>query len=495
MNDQPLIKMSALRLADAIRRGEVTSRQVVQQHIDRLHQVEPALNAVIFDRYDRALEEADQADARVAQASGPDDPSLPPLLGVPCTIKESFEFSGMPNSVGVVHRRDIRSTRNASPVQRVIDAGAIPLGVTNISELTLWIESDNRVYGRANNAYDATRTAGGSSGGEGAAIGSGGSPFGLGTDIAGSIRVPAFFNGVFGHKPSIGLVPNSGQWPHAEGSAAELLVTGPLARRAEDLMPVLKIVAGPDGEDEMVRDVTIGDPADVSLKGLPVLLSQDAWFFSASRELMDARERAAGALAALGADVRDVELKSLRRALGLLLVALANGGGDSVTDMLTPAGGAKVTLRDVLRDRRAMHTWPTIFLMFGEEILGRGSSTAAKRQIAAGRALADEFNAVVGDGVLLHPPHSRVAPRHGSTIPRPWAVAPTAMFNLTGSPVTQTPLGLDSDGLPLGVQVVAGIDRDHVSIAVALALESVFGGWTPPFASVGAANTPASALA
>ncbi len=478
--ERSLTESSAVSLAEAIRNGEITSREVVQAHIDRLRAVEPKLNAIVFDRYDKALEEADAADARIRTADG-DESSLPPLLGVPCTIKESFSFEGMPNSVGVVHRREVRSTTNAPPVQRVIDAGAIPLGVTNISELTLWIESDNRVYGRANNAYDDTRTAGGSSGGEGAAIGSGGAPFGLGTDIAGSIRVPAFFNGVFGHKPSMGLVPNSGQWPHAAGSAAELLVTGPLARRAEDLMPVLKIIAGPDGEDEMVRKVELGDPADVSIQGMDVIISQDAWYFGPSRELLDARERAAGALEAMGARVRNEETKDLRRALGLLLVALVNGGGDTLSDMLTPDGGTQMTLREVLRNRRALHTWPTIFLMFGEATLGRGSDRLTRKQLAAGRTLAREFNDFLGNGVLLHPPHSRVAPRHGATVPRPWSVAPTSMFNLTGSPVTQTPLGLNDDGLPLGVQVVAGLDRDHVSIAVAAALEGVFGGWRPPY--------------
>lgn len=476
----PLTEQSAASLARAIRSGETTSRAVVQAHIDRLNEFEPAMNAIVCDRYEQALAEADAADGVIASTPESERDSLPPLLGVPCSIKESFELEGMPNCVGVVHRRDIRSTGTASTVQRLIDAGAIPLGVTNISELTLWIESDNRVYGRARNPYDLSRTPGGSSGGEGAAIGSGGAPFGLGTDIAGSIRVPAFFNGVFGHKPSMGLVPNSGQWPHTEGSTSELLVTGPLARRSEDLMPLLRIVAGPDGEDDMVRDVTIGDPASVSIEGLDVLISRDAWWLDPSRELLDARERAAGALAAKGAHVRDVELKDLRRALGLLMVALAAGGGDSLGEMLTPEGQAPIGLRDVLRERRQMHTWPTIFLMAGEVVLGRTSDKSTRRQLAAGKALAREFNDTVAEGVLLHPPHSRVAPKHGSTIPRPASVAPTAMFNLTGSPVTQTPLGLNSEGLPLGVQVVAGLDRDHVSIAVAGALEEAFGGWVPP---------------
>src|SRR6202011_2168840 len=188
-----------------------------------------------------------------AVASANPEETLPPLLGVPFTVKESIAVRGMPNSAGLVARQGLASEDNAPAVQRLLDAGAIALGVTNTSELTLWIESNNRVYGQTSNPYDGTRTAGGSSGGEGAAVGSGGSPFGIASDIAGSIRIPAFFCGVFGHKPSAGLVPNSGLYPPAPGESGRMLGTGPLARRAEDLMPLLRIIAGPDGQDPLAR--------------------------------------------------------------------------------------------------------------------------------------------------------------------------------------------------------------------------------------------------
>jgi fatty acid amide hydrolase 2 len=213
------------------------------------------------ERFDAARREADVADARIA--SGGDEL---PLLGVPCTIKESFAVKGMPNCAGLLARRDHRAETTAPSVQRLIDAGAIPLGLTNISELTLWCESDNRVYGRSSTPYDSSSAAGGSSGGEGAAVGSGASPFGLGSDIAGSIRIPAFFCGVFGHKPSNGLVPHTGSYPVPHGEAKRLLGFGPLARRAEDLMPVLRILSGPDGVGPLVTgEPQLGDPASVSL--------------------------------------------------------------------------------------------------------------------------------------------------------------------------------------------------------------------------------------
>src|SRR5436305_13226223 len=197
----PVTERSALELARAIRRHEVSAAEVVEAHIERHLRFGPRVNALVADRFAAARQEAAAADRRVA---GETEEELPPLLGVPFTVKESIALLGMPQSAGLMARRDLRSAQTAPVIQRLIDAGAIPLGVTNTSELTLWIESENRVYGRTNNPYDGRRTAGGSSGGEAAAVGCGGSPFGIGSDIPGSIRIPAFLRGVLGHQPSSG---------------------------------------------------------------------------------------------------------------------------------------------------------------------------------------------------------------------------------------------------------------------------------------------------
>ena len=232
-----LTERSASDLARAIRGGEVSSREVVRAHVDRLRAVQPRLNAVAADRFEAALAEAEAADNSIAAAG--EHEALPPLLGVPCTIKESIALAGMPNCAGLLSRRDHRAAETAPAARRLFDAGAIPLAVTNTPELCLAIETHNFVYGRTRNAYDPRRVAGGSSGGEGAAVGAGGSPIGLGSDIAGSIRLPAFFNGVFGHKCSAWLVPNTGHFPPVEGEVTRMFSLGPLARRAEDLMPVV----------------------------------------------------------------------------------------------------------------------------------------------------------------------------------------------------------------------------------------------------------------
>jgi fatty acid amide hydrolase 2 len=476
-----LTERSAVDLAAAVRRRELTASQVVDAHIDLLERDSARLNAVVVDRFAQAREQARAVDQRIAQSAmrGVDLDDLPPLTGVPFTVKESIALEGMPSTAGVLARRDHRPTRTAAVVKRLIDAGAIPVGVTNTSELTLWIESENPLYGRTNNPYDISRTAGGSSGGEGAAVGSGGVPFGIGADIGGSIRVPALFCGVFGHKPSSGLVPNTGMWPTSTGDAGRLLAVGPLTRRAEDLMPLLAIIAGPDGQDPLTRAMELGDPGSVSLDGLAVTVVQDSSIRPMARELRDARERAVGALAAAGANIRSVSLPAWRGALLPFLTALQNtaDGSASAAALLREGGDEGAGLRALLFGP-GQHTLPTKLTVLAESVPAR--TKARSKFLARARELADQLTETIGEGVLLHPAHLTLAPHHRRTYGRPWLTTPSAIFNLAGVPVTEVPMGLTSAGLPVGVQVAARHGADHLSIAIALELEAVFGGWVPP---------------
>jgi len=471
-------RMSARALAAAIGEGRTTSSAVVHAHVERLAHA-ASLNALVAERFEAAYEEAAEADRTVAATPPGKRGSLPPLLGVPCTVKESIAQAGMPNCAGVVHRREARAERSATVVARLVEAGAIPLGATNTSELTMWIESENRVYGRTRNAYDPRRSAGGSSGGEGAAVGCGGSPFGLGSDMGGSIRLPAFFNGVFGHKPTPGIVPNSGQWPFDEGESARMVGVGPLCRRAEDLTLVLRLIAGPDGEDPRTRAVALGDPAGVSVEGLEVVVATRAWLTPMRPGALRARDRAAAALVAAGARLRVVPMPGLRRAMELYLAALEEWSDGTAAELLTAEGEAGLRLRD-LWPRRADHTLATALLIAGEQTGRLLPWRRGRRLLAAVEALRDTVIGTIGDGVLLHPPYPGPVPRHRRTLGRPWVLAPTAAFNLLGLPATEIPLGLGRDGLPTGVQAIAAPDRDHVTIAVAQELERAFGGWVEP---------------
>ncbi len=473
----PLTERSGLELAAAIRAGEVSSREVVGAHIERLREIGPAVNPIAVPRYEQALAEAEEADERIASAAA--DEELPPYLGVPCTIKEAIAVAGMPNCTGLHARCEHRSEETAPVAERLLASGAILLGLSNTSELCMWPETGNHVYGRTGNPYDPRRTAGGSSGGEGAAIGSGGSPLGLGSDVGGSIRTPAFFCGIFGHKPTPGLVPNALSYPESDGSAAErLLCTGPMARRAEDLMPMLRIVSGPDPRDDHAREMALGDPAEVELAGLDVLIGEETSILPVSRELREARDRAAEALERAGARLRRVPIRSMRHAYALYVTAL-NDGESSIAKMLADAGCEPLTMRRIF-SRQGPHTAPIKMLAALERLASLQPDGLTRRALAAGHAFAREVADTIGDGVLLHPPHPRVAPRHHGILLRPFSITPVVLFNLAATPVTQVPLGLGRRGLPLGVQVVAGPGRDHVSIAVALELERALGGWVPP---------------
>jgi fatty acid amide hydrolase 2 len=463
----PLLLLSATRLAGMIRRREVSSAEVVGAHIRRVEAVNPALNAVVADRFDAAREEAREADRRIARGVA----DLGPLHGVPCSIKESFALTGMPFTSGLVARRHVRADADAVAVARLRRAGAIPVGVTNVSELCMWMESHNRVYGRSNNPYDVRRTVGGSSGGEGAIVGAGGTPFGLGADIGGSIRMPAFFNGVFGHKATGGLVDNAGQYPLPAEAALRYITTGPIARRAEDLAPVLGILAGE----------RVGDPAGVDLAGLTVVSVEDNGRMDVSADLRAAQRDAAQALAARGATLRTARVDALAQSVEIWGAMLDAAEGPSFSSML--GNGREVSIVPELARwalRRSPHTLPSLVLVLLEKI-PKLLPNEGRRFLELGASLRRELVDLIGPrGVLLFPSHTRPAPFHMRPLLPPFQWAYTAIFNVMELPVTQVPLGLNADGVPLGVQVAGVHGNDHVTIAAALALEQDFGGWVPP---------------
>jgi fatty acid amide hydrolase 2 len=479
MHEGEILGASGVALARAIRDRRVTSRAVVQAHVDRARLVNPGLNAIVRDRYEAALVEAGEADDRTSSVHRDD---LPALHGVPCTIKEAFAFEGMPNSAGLWSRRDVVATEDATVVKRIRAAGAIPLGVTNISELCMWFESQNKVWGRTNNAYDAGRTAGGSSGGEGAIVGAGASPIGIGSDVGGSIRLPAFFNGVFGHKPTGGIVPSTGSHPPARNDVQRFVTTGPIVRRAEDLMPVLRIVAGPDGVEERCVACDLGDPTAVDVRSLTVY-SVEKGPGAVRGVLVDAQRRAADALAARGATVERRSVPALARSFEIWSAMLHEGGaGESRFRDLMADGGEFDPWRELARFPLggSRFTLPGLLLSVFEELPARFESRA-RRLLALGKELYAELADVLGEsGVMLYPSFPRIAPRHVTPLLAPFQFAYTAIFNVMEMPSTQVPLGLDARGLPLGVQVVAPRRKDHLSIAVAMALETMLGGWVPP---------------
>ena len=475
----PLLTLSATALARQIREGRVRAQTVVAAHVAHAKRYNPQLNAIVAERYEAAEAEAEAAD-RLLAACGPD--GVPPFLGVPCTIKESIEVAGMPHSAGLVSRRELRAARDTAVVARVRAAGGIVLGVTNTSELCMWMETSNNLYGVTRNPYDLRRIVGGSSGGEGCIVGSGASPFGIGADVGGSIRMPAFFNGVFGHKPSANIVPNSGHFPTATPGLARTLTTGPLCRRAEDLWPLLRLLAGPDGEDEHCTEVLGGDPARVRISDLTVYSIEGNGLIAVDPELIAAQRAAAAALAKLGAKVEVTEIAQLRHSFELWSATMAAGTAVPFAALM---GGDEAPVQPWIELLRwigdlSEHTFPAIALGIGEtlEPLLPGKQGERLQQCAELRAAMTDM--LGPNGIFLYPSYPRPAPRHHAPLRRPLDWIYTAIGNVLQMPITQVPLGLSVDGLPLGVQVGARHGNDATTIAVALALETAFGGWIPP---------------
>jgi fatty acid amide hydrolase 2 len=483
-----LLTLSGTRLSEMIKNKEISSREAVEKHIEHIQKVNPVLNAVVADRFETARKEADRADLEVKTS---DPQKLPPFHGVPCTIKECLALTGMPNTCGLDSRKGIIPSRDATAVARVREAGAIPMGVTNVPELCMWVETYSHIYGRCKNPYDPNRTTGGSSGGEGAIIGAGASPFGLGSDIAGSIRYPAFYNGIFGHKPSGGIVPNTGQYPPLDNNVRRYLTTGPLARRAEDIFPLLRIIAGPDGEEDCCENIRLGDPSKVRIDKLKVISIEDHWFLKIDPELRDAQRRCADYLEEKGACViRDVRLDSIKKALGIWIAMIISELETSVEDLI---GGERMVFpREIFKMIRgkSMHIGPIVVLVMLERLIKFTDKTAAgvylskgtQKLVDAGLQLKEDISRLLGNnGIMLYPSNSSPAPLHGRPLKFPLEATYMFIANVLEFPTTQVPLGLSSAGLPLGVQVMGNYGRDHITAAVALEFEKAFGGWVPPW--------------
>lgn len=472
-----LTLQSASDLADAIRTGRTSAREVMEAHL-RIYADRPWMNALAEERFEEALVEADEVDTLIQRGT----PGLSdlPLLGVPVSVKELIAVKGLSHTAGMAHRRGHRAVADAPAVARLRAAGAIIVGVGNAPGPVFWIETNNAFYGRTANAYDPRRTAGGSSGGEGAGVGSGAVPVALGSDMAGSIRIPAHLNGVFGHLPTPGLIPNTGHYPMLEGDFRRLLWFGPLTRRASDLHLMLQVLAGPHRSDPTTRPIDLLEPSTVELSGMRVVVGRDTSFTGPRADLAAAQNRAAEHLAAQGAVVAE-ESFTATRAAGALFFAQAIAEADTAAMMRTIIAPASSRPDGTARQLPGVPLVPATVLAAAESAPIRFlRNLSTRRLVAAAQRAAEQTEELLQDGVLLTPPFPRVAPRHRSTAGQIWLTHSTLIFNVLGLPTTQIPLGLDGRGLPLGVQASSAAGTDHRTIAVALELERAFGGWTPP---------------
>jgi amidase len=293
---QELWLKGALAISHLLQDRVVSSVEVVQAFIERIDAVNGAVNSVVVVIRERAMEEA-----RVADASRASGESVDLLHGVPFTAKDVLDSEGVETSAGMLDRVGVVPDEDAVAVARMRRAGAILLGKTNVPPGGSGGVTDNPLVGRTNNPYDRDRSPAGSSGGEAATHGAGASPVGLGSDSGGSLRVPAHNCGVATLKPTSGRVPNTGAFGQPGGLTDTRTQIGPISRFVEDLMPVMRIIAGPDGRDGGVVPMPIGNPGTVEFRGLQVAYYTDDGCIHTTEETVGAVREAANALLSAGA--------------------------------------------------------------------------------------------------------------------------------------------------------------------------------------------------
>lgn len=479
----PLLLLPASKLAVKIRNKEITSSQIVEIYINRIKEIQPILNCVVQTCYDEAIEEAKHVDEILSSETIDEKFSVKnaPLLGVPFSCKECISVKGMPNATGLISRKDFRSSENADVVVNLKNAGAILTCMTNTSELCMWLESSNYLYGQTNNPYNVSRIVGGSSGGEGSIIGGAGSVFGVGSDIGGSIRMPAFFNGVYGHKPSSYIISNESQFPPASGRRSDMLTTGPICRYASDLALMFKVFSG-SKYDELADNFE----SNTNLKKLKYYYIKDMqgnmMTSDQSEDTKGAFEKAVKFLEKdLDVEMKEIHLPKLKSIIQIWTAGM--GEGQNPDDFAKLLGTEKKPFNVITELAKSIlgfqktHTLPAIFLALVERF-----ARDPTRHIQMGEKLKQELKIILGDdGVLLFPSFPTSAMYHNQPLfTNTFDYIYYGMFNFFGLPVTQCPMGLNKEGLPTGVQVVANHKCDHLTIRIAEHLESNLVGWIQP---------------
>ncbi|MEJ7578025.1 MAG: amidase [Pyrinomonadaceae bacterium] len=477
MSDE-LTKLTAAELAQLIGARKVSPVEVMEAHLSRAGELNPRLNAIVTFAPD-ALERAREAEQLVmrGEASGA-------LHGVPVTVKDTIETAGLRTTSGSLLRANYIPPRDASSVRRLKRAGAIVFGKTNVSEMALTYESDNLVFGRTNNPHDLSRTPGGSSGGEAAAVSACLSPFGLGSDLAGSIRIPAHFCGIMGLKPTAGLIPIDGHFPACEGAFALGASVGPMARSVNDLELMFDALNTADEEDkDIIRFWEVDGRRTEwrSLKNVRVAWYADDGVAPVTEETRRAIEGAARALVEAGCVVVNERPPGVEQGFALWLKLFQGATADYVRRVYrnreTEAGAAA---RAVMRTNAEFRQSDYYSAMNERNHLLSAlvgwMRTTPLVVAPVGSVSAFEHGT---RKVFIDNGNEQTAPR-GEAVNIFRAFSPSQAFNVFGLPVIVVPVLRDSGGLPVGVQLVGRPYDEKLLFRAARVVEEAFGGWQPP---------------
>ncbi len=462
-SDDPLF-MSTTKLAGLIREKKLSATEVIKLHIARIEAVNPKINAVVAMCFERALAEAADADASLAKGK-----LIGPLHGVPMTIKDSFDTAGVVSTGGTLGRKGFVPGTDATIVARCRKAGAILLGKSNTPEFTLGGGGKgtvNLVYGLTKNPYNLNYQPSGSSGGAGAIVAAGGASFDLGSDYGGSIRGPAFANGIAGLKPTLGMVPRSGHIVGYGGAFDSFQETGPLARRVEDIALLMPIISGPDGIDAAMCPVPFGDPAAVDLKKLRICYYTTNGQVDPTPELQATVKQTVAYFESLGvASIKQDAPPKMKELAEIRTKYSAANGRDHIRRMLKLHGTTQAS--------------PGLRLD-GEELPSPDFTRLCEEMDAIRSeqlAWFEQYDLIICPASNQAPvtlDHER--PRGGAA-----GASYTSQYNTTGWPAGVVRCGTaEKDGLPLGIQVVAQPWRDDVVVAAMAFIEGKTGGFVKP---------------
>ena len=487
MTTSPWIFSTAIELSDALAQRKVSAVELAEHAIAHIERHDAKINAICVRDFERALASARMADAALGRGENK------PLLGIPMTVKESFNVAGLPTTWGIPAQRDFRPKEDALAITRVNDAGAVVLGKTNVPIGLGDCQSYNDIYGTTNNPYDLTRTPGGSSGGSSAALAAGFGALSIGSDLAGSLRGPAFHCGIFAHKPTFGLVPLRGHTPPpfpALPIDRDMVVIGPMARSAADLSLLLDVIAGPDPlEAGKAFSVALPPPRHEGFKGFRVLVIESDPLMPTDAAVRAAISKLTADLGKLGAQIeRESPLwpdfaASSRLFMRMLLSFVAIGFPPDVYAGAVAAAANLPAQADSLQDERLRG----IALSHRDWLMAEGARAGLRAQW---RALFESFDAVICP-VMPTPafPHDhsvemeqrRVmidAREHSYADQMAWP----GIANVTGLPATAIPLGLSPEGVPVGVQIIGPWLEDRTPLKLAELIERECGGFVPPAA-------------
>ncbi|HMK11839.1 MAG TPA: amidase [Acidimicrobiales bacterium] len=468
---------TAVDMLAALDAKAISSVELVEMHLARIDKHDEALNSIPVRTADRALDTARAADQ--ARAAG----ESRALLGLPMTLKESTQVAGLPQSAGIEAFKDYRPQADGAIARSVLGAGACLLGKTNIPEAVADWQADSPVYGRTNNPWDLERTPGGSTGGGSAALAAGLTPLEIGSDIGGSIRVPAAYCGVYGHRPSETAVPRTGSFPLADrlNPAVVMAVQGPLARSATDLELLFDVVAGPNDLETIGFRIDLPAARHERLRDFRVAIMPALSLAQPSSEMQAKVDELASLLSSAGAKVGEampaVDHDAYFRDYMTVLVAITSQAQPRAS---REESAAAMDRSDPQQDSVAL----------GLTIDAAGYMMALNRRGAAQAVWQDffrEWDVLVSpaalDAAFTHrtgDQRTRSLDIDGREVPYTLNIVYPMWAIFTGQPATAFPAGLSAAGLPLGLQAIGPYLEDRTTLRFAQLLEREWHAFEPP---------------